>query len=69
MNILSDLTTALQKIIISGAILRLIHCCIMIMRNPDEQENYIKRLKNIIIFCIFSMSILEIYAIINYYYG
>lgn len=69
MNTLKELSLALIWLIRMGAIVRIIYCFVRMAGNDEEVGVYTKKIKNVIVFYIFSESVWQLKDIImNYFY-
>ncbi len=69
MDTLKELSLAIIWLIRMGAIVRTIYCFIRMAGNDEEIGVYTKRIKNVILFYIFSESVWQLRdIIISYFY-
>ncbi len=67
--ILDDISIAIISLIRAGAVFRFVYCMVRLQGAEEEQMQYRKRAKNMVLFYIVAESIWQIKDIVMYYYG
>lgn len=65
---IDEISIAIINLIRAGAVLRFIYCMVRLQSADDEQAQFRKRAKNVLLFYILSESIWQIQEIVFYYY-
>lgn len=66
---LDDISMMVISLIRLGAVARFIYCMVRLEGAEEEQGQYRKRAKNVVLFYILAESIWQIKDIVFYYYG
>lgn len=69
MDILSEVITVMQSIILLSLTVRFVICCIQLSHNIEEKAQITKQMKNILIAVILTVTIFPIVGIVKYYYN
>ncbi len=64
---LIQLYNGLKLLVTGGVILRILYCLVKIQMNPDDQAMYMRRMKNIALYYIYSISTLSLLSLIEKY--
>lgn len=65
---LNSLILALQALVTAGAGVRAVMCIIRITADDEQASSYKRRLKNLLIFTVVSVSVLQLLKMIYSYY-
>lgn len=66
---LDDISMAVIVLIRAGAVFRFIYCMVRLQGAEEEQAQFKKRAKNMVLFYVLAESIWQIKDIVFYYYG
>jgi len=66
---LDDISIVVISLIRLGIAFRFVYCMIRLQGAEEEQQQYQKRAKNIVMFYVFAESIWQIKDIVFHYYG
>lgn len=69
MTTIHELSVAIVSLIRLGAVFRFIYCMIRLEGAQEEQAQYKKRAKNVVLFYVLAESVWQIKEIVFYYYG
>lgn len=68
MNHISEIITAGMVLIPLGAVPRAIYCVNKIMSDPEQEQVYRRRLKNLLVFVVIAECALDVIQIIQKYF-
>lgn len=65
---IDDISLAVAALIRAGAVFRFVYCMVRLQGAEEEQAQYRKRAKNVVMFYILAESIWQIKELVFYYY-